>query len=104
MPDLSEVSVEDLIAEMQRRAAEEKLAQYAPLRDTYEPLHGFMDEEQPLTLSQLLVLIASPRPQGDPDSAVEQNLSALRRVLANTKTVWDKTVGVAFDVPDDPPA
>ena len=102
MPDLTEVSQEDLIAEMQRRAVEAKREQYAPQRETYEALHEFMDNEQPLSLSQLIGLVAAPRPQADPDSSIEQNLSPLRRVLANTKTVWDSTIGVVFDEPETP--
>lgn len=102
MPDLTEVSQEDLLAEMQRRAIEAKREQYAPMREAYEAMHEFMDNEQPLTLSQLIGLIAAPRPQADPDSSIEQNLGPLRRVLANTKTVWDNTVGVAFDDAETP--
>lgn len=102
MTDLSEISQEDLVAEMQRRADEAKLEQYAPMRETYEPLHQFMDNEQKLSLSELISLIAAPRPQADPDSPIEQNLSPLRRVLANTKTVWDNTVGVAFPMAESP--
>lgn len=102
MSDLTEVSQEDLVAEMQRRAAEAKRELYAPQRETYEGLHEFMDNEQPLSLSQLIGLIAAPRPQADPDSPIEQNLGPLRRVLANTKTVWDSTIGVAFDDPETP--
>lgn len=98
MPDISDFSDADLAAEMRRRAIEAKREQYAPLRDAYEPLRGFMDDEEPKTLSQLIALCAAPRPDADPDSAIEQNLAPLRRVLANTKTVWDNTVGLAFDI------
>lgn len=101
MTDIADIPQETLMAELQRRAALDKLAQYAPLREAYEPLHGFMDNEEPLTLSQLIVLLAASRPQADPDSPMERNLDPLRRVLTSTKTVWDNTVGIAFDAPEE---
>lgn len=97
MADLTEISDADLSAEMQRRAAEARVAQFAPVRALYEPLKGFMDDEEPQTLSALIAMCAAPRQGADPDSPIEQNLSALRRVLANVKTVWDNSVGLAFD-------
>lgn len=106
MADLTEISDADLSAEMQRRATEARAEQYAPVRALYEPLKGFMDDEEPQTLSALIALAAAPRQGADADSAIEQNLSALRRVLANVKTVWDGTIGLAFDVeaPTETPA
>lgn len=97
MADLTDISDADLSAEMQRRAAEVRAAQFAPVRALYEPLKAFMDDEEPQTLSTLIAMCAAPRQGADADSPIEQNLSAMRRVLANTKTVWDNSVGLAFD-------